>query len=274
MSTSSSPKISDWLATATVQLEAAGIGTARLDALVLLEDELGQDKSWILANQGSAVQGQSLYKLNNFLARRQTHEPLSYIRGKVEFYGRDFYVDARVLEPRPESETMIGMLSRLRLPVTVSIADVGAGSGALGITAYHEIPRSRVDFFDIDPATLEVAEQNAKSHRVLSRFFHSDLLLRATKPYEVVLANLPYVPARYQINQAASREPAVAIFGGGDGLALYRRLFTQLASSYIQPRYVLTESLPFQHAGLQIIAEGAGFKFHRHQDFIQVFESY
>jgi methylase of polypeptide subunit release factors len=99
------------------------------------------------------------------------------------------------------------------------------------------------------------------------------LLQRAPQAYDIILANLPYVPARYQINEAARHEPDVAIFGGGDGLALYRQLFNQLSFSYVKPRYVLTESLPFQHAGLQIIAESAGFRFHRHQDFIQVFSS-
>lgn len=265
--------IGRWLKQATEMLELAGIGTARLDALVLAEDELQKDRAWLLAHPEHPVRDPTSHRLIAKLKRRLEHEPLSYIRGKVEFYGRGFFVDERVLEPRPESETMIHLLKRLRLPVSVKIADVGAGSGALGITAYLEVPRCRVDFYDIDPKTLEVAEYNAKTHRVLSRFFYSDLLQRAPQAYDIVLANLPYVPARYEINKAASREPALAIFGGGDGLALYRRLFGQLSANYIKPKYVLTEAMPFQHAGLQLLAESAGFRLHRHEDFIQVFES-
>jgi len=265
-------KIKDFLDQATAKLETAGIGTARLDCLVLLEDELGKERSWLLSRPEIALQGRTLQSVNAKLKRRLDHEPLAYIRGKTEFYGREFYVDSRVLEPRPESETMIELLKALRLPVTTKIADVGSGSGALGITAYLEVPRTRVDFYDVDPQTLEVAEHNAKTHKVLSRYFHSDLLQRAPQAYDVILANLPYVPARYQINKAARHEPNVAIFGGGDGLALYRRLFNQLSFSYVKPRYVLCEAMPFQHAGLQIIAESAGFRCHRHQDFIQVFE--
>ena len=265
-------KIKDFLDQATAKLETAGIGTARLDCLVLLEDVLKRERTWLLAYPETLLENKSIQKLNDFLRRRAKHEPLAYIRGKTEFYGREFYVDSRVLEPRPESETMIELLKALRLPVTTKIADVGSGSGALGITAYLEVPRTRVDFYDVDPQTLEVAEHNAKTHKVLSRYFHSDLLQRAPQAYDVILANLPYVPARYQINKAARHEPNVAIFGGGDGLALYRRLFNQLSFSYVKPRYVLCEAMPFQHAGLQIIAESAGFRCHRHQDFIQVFE--
>ena len=266
-------KINDWLTSATSTLEAAGVGTARLDCLVLLEDVLQRERAWLLAYPETLLESNSIRKLNDFLNRREEHEPLAYIRGKTEFFGRDFYIDSRVLEPRPESETMIHQLKRLRLPISTRIADVGSGSGALGITATLEMPRTQADFYDIDPATLDVAERNAKAHGVRSRYFMSDLLQRAPHAYDVILANLPYVPVRYQINQAARHEPNVAIFGGGDGLAVYRRLFGQLATHYVKPRYVLTESLPFQHAGLQLMAESAGFRFHRHEDFVQVFET-
>ena len=155
-------KVAEWLGEATLKLEDAGIGTGRLDCLVLLEDVLKRERAWLLAYPETLLEKKSIQKLNSFLHRRVKHEPLAYIRGKTEFYGREFYVDSRVLEPRPESETMIELLKTLRLPVTTKIADVGAGSGALGITAYLETPRTRVDFYDIDPQTLEVAEKMPK----------------------------------------------------------------------------------------------------------------
>src|SRR3990167_10679702 len=154
-------KLKDFLDQATRKLESAGIGTARLDSLVLLEDVLNRERAWLLSHPEIALQGRTLQSINAKLKRRLDHEPLAYIRGKTEFYGREFYVDSRVLEPRPESETMIELLKALRLPVTTKIADVGSGSGALGITAYLETPRTRIDFYDIDPGTLEVAEYNA-----------------------------------------------------------------------------------------------------------------
>jgi methylase of polypeptide subunit release factors len=97
------------------------------------------------------------------------------------------------------------------------------------------------------------------------------LLEKAATAYDIVLANLPYVPDHYQINEAAMMEPRIAIFGGKDGLDLYRRLFKQLKSE--PARYVLTESLPFQHIDLQVIAYQHGYQQTIEDDFIQVFEN-
>jgi release factor glutamine methyltransferase len=257
----------------TARLEKAGIGSARLDTLIMLEDLLRKDRAWILAHPEHNFQGPALEKLDKWLARREQHEPLSYIRGFTEFYGRRFKVDKRVLEPRPESETMISLLKTLRLPIHPRIADVGAGSGALGITAALEVPRVITDLYEIDKDALAVAIHNVKEHKLNLRCFHSDLLHASSDAYDVILANLPYVPSYYRINEAAGREPRIAIFGGGDGLEIYRRLFTQLASHYSKPQFVLTEAMPPQHGRLAEIAADASFREHRREDFIQVFES-
>src|SRR5579885_1241682 len=103
-------KISKWLANATKKLKTAGIGTARLDCLVLLADSLNKDKAFVLAHPDMVLSAAQLRKLNKQLAERQKHYPLAYIRGKTEFYGREFIMNHHVLEPRPESETMIDLL--------------------------------------------------------------------------------------------------------------------------------------------------------------------
>src|SRR3989344_785945 len=273
--------IEQWLKTSAKKLETTGVGTANLDVLVLLEDELGKDRSWLLAHPDYQIKRQSLETLQRQIKRRVKHEPLSYIRGKTEFYGGGFWIDKRVLEPRPESETMIELLLELAKSQKLKtknlvVADVGTGSGALAITASLELKGTQVVATDIDPKCLEIARHNATNHKTDIKFYEGDLLhpLSAIGCWPtVILANLPYVPARHQINRAARHEPDVAIFGGGDGLALYRKLFLQLSFSHAKPRYVLIESLPFQHAGLQLIAKSAGFKLHRHQDLIQVFSS-
>ena len=272
------------LAEATASLESAGIGTARLDALVLLQDELKKDKAWILTHSDHPFHSKSLEKLHQKIERRISHEPLSYIRKKTEFFGREFIVDKRVLEPRPESETMIELTKDIfsrphrfttqRLPHAPHIADIGTGSGALAITAALEIPRVRVSATDIDKDCLKVAERNARKHKIDLSLHHGDLLrplFTTHHPLTTILANLPYVPARYEVNHAARHEPALAIFGGGDGLELYRRMFTQLAERTEKPLFVLTESLPFQHQNLADIASIAGYKHKTTQDFIQVF---
>jgi release factor glutamine methyltransferase len=257
----------------TIRLQKAGIGSARLDTLIMLEDCLKKDRAWFLAHPEYTFQGPALEKLEKRLRRREQHEPLSYIRGFSEFYGRRFKVDKRVLEPRPESETMISLLKSLRLPIHPRIADVGAGCGALGITAALEVPRATVDLFEIDQNAMAVAAQNVRRYKLTLHCFHSDLLHASPGAYDVILANLPYIPSYHWINEAAGREPRIAIFGGGDGLDIYRQLFTQLASHYSPPKFVLTEAMPPQHGRLADIANGAGYREQRREDFIQIFES-
>jgi len=152
--------------------------------------------------------------------------------------------------------------------------DVGTGSGALAITAKLEIPGAEVIATDIDPNCLKVAHQNAKTLGTKIKFLEGNLLEPLTaKGYELtaILANLPYVPDRWKINEAAAMEPRIAIFGGQDGLDIYRRLFEQIKKLPWRPKYVFTESLPPQHKELAKIAKSASFKLAKTQDFIQVF---
>jgi release factor glutamine methyltransferase len=260
-----------WLKIAVRQLKASDIATARLDALVLLEDALGKDRSWILAHPDAPIDPEILELLNEQVKRRAGHEPLAYIRGFTEFYGRKFAVDHRVLEPRPESETMINILKSLKLPPFPKIADIGTGSGALGLTAALEIPASHVTLVDIDVNCLAVAQQNANDLNVDAAVLQGDLL-DGLQDINVALCNLPYVPDDFHINEAAMQEPKLAIFGGPDGLDLYRKLFAQLDDKAV--KYVLTESLPFQHDDLTAIAKSHHYKQKDEDDFIQLFEKF
>jgi release factor glutamine methyltransferase len=262
--------IDAWLSTATTSLTSSGIGTARLDALVLLEDCLGKDRALLLAHPETTLTPEHLKILGEHISQRATHVPLAYIRGKTEFYGRDFTVNESVLEPRPESETMIDLLKKI-VHGTVRLADVGSGSGCLGITAALELELEQATFIDIDAAALQVARLNARQHNIQGDFIQSNLLEAATGPYDIILANLPYVPDNFHINEAALREPDIAIFGGHDGLDLYRRMFEQLQQNTWQPTHVFTEALPPQHEQLAAIAVRHGFRLSAREDFIQVF---
>lgn len=254
------------------KLAAAGIGSARLDTLILLEDILHKDRSWILAHPEHEISAGQFRKLDRKLERREKHVPLAYIRGFTEFYGRRFKVNRHVLEPRPESETMIELLLNLELPDKPAIADIGTGNGAIGITAALEIPGSRVDLYEISSGALAVAKHNTQLHELRLHTRKMNLLSRPLRPYDALLCNLPYVPDHWQINQAALAEPKIAIFGGPDGLDLYRKLFHQLQRFTWRPKYVLTEALPPQHPALEEIAVSHGFKLDSSQDFIQVFK--
>lgn len=264
-----------WLQATSLKLHQVGITSARLDALILLEDAIGKDRAWILAHPEHQLSEDILDALHKNIMRRLLHEPLAYIRGKSEFYGREFFVDQHVLEPRPETETMIDLLKSLTLPERPVIVDVGTGSGALAISAQLELPHASVLAVDIDSNCLDIAWRNAGKLDASIVVKPSDLLTAVDQPVHVILANLPYVPDDLDINLAAGHEPRLAIFGGADGLDLYRRMFEQLSAWPLEhkPQYILSEALPSQHQQLATIAQDHNYAEQQRQDFIQLFQA-
>ncbi len=269
--------LEEWLKTATKQLSKSGISTARLDCLVLLEDITGKDRAWLIAHPDFILDDKSKHVSDAQLLRRAKHEPLSYIRGKTEFYGREFIVNAHTLEPRPETETMIDLHKSLRCEVgPCNVVDVGTGSGCLAITAKLELPASIVYGIDIDPTCTSAAKKNADKLDAKVKFLMGNLLEPLPSSFfeisTILLCNLPYVPASHTISAAAMFEPRHAIFGGEDGLDLYRQLFAQVSNFSQKPIYIFTESLPFQHKEMTKIAGIAGYNMKTTSDFIQLWE--
>ena len=268
-------KANTWVAQATKKLQKENISSARLDTLILLEDGSKKDRSWILAHPEFEINKELIHKLDAQIERRVGHEPLAYIRGKSEFYGREFKVSPATLQPRPETENIITLMKTLALPDKPNIADIGTGSGAIAITASLELSQANVFATEIQSDALEIARYNAELLGAGVTFHEGNLLepLQNTA-IDVILANLPYVPDSHTINQAAMQEPTIAIFGGEDGLELYRTMFSQINSLPKKPRFILTESLPFQHKSLAIIASEHGYTSTNSDDFVQVFEIY
>lgn len=259
-----------WLKHATDTLSSEGITSARLDALILLEDELKLDRAHILA-EPEYINSSMLSILNKNLERRVKHEPLSFIRQKTDFFGREFYINKNVLEPRPESETMIELLIKHKFDSSM-IADIGTGSGALAITTKLELDSSNVIAIDIDSKCLSVARINAQKLKANIKFKQGDLMMSLeNQVVDILLANLPYVPDSWKLSPSTRFEPRLAIFGGKDGLDIYRKLFGQINNRMNKPNYIFTESLPFQHDELTKIAKSAHYKIFGSQDFIQVF---
>ena len=265
--------INEWLSGAQAQLTKAGIETARLDCLLLLEDILQKNRTWILAHPETNISPTSLRKLKNVFNRRMTHEPMAYILGRSEFYGRQFEVSADVLQPRPESEAIIELLLQIapKAPKPL-IADVGTGSGALGITASLELPNSSVDLIDIDDKALKTAKINANKFTTSIRVIKSDLLAHADSNYDILLCNLPYVPDGFKVNKAAQHEPAIALYAGSDGLDLYRKLFEQLELRKNKALYLIIESFPDQHAKIAEFATNCGYSLQTTIDFVQLYK--
>lgn len=261
--------VGEFLKQATDLLAKAEVESARLDVLVLLEDTLDKNRANLLAHPEIELSPVQIAKLNSFIAQRQTHVPLAYIRGKAAFYGRDFVVNEHVLVPRPETESLIELAKAL--PISAPrIADIGCGSGCMAITAALEIPGAAVFAYDIDPEVLNVARLNVQRLKANVQLAQSDLLKNITEQFDVILANLPYVPDEYPINQAAGFEPQLALFAGTDGLDLYRIMFGQLHDRTVS--FVITEALIEQHSALADIAAAAGYRLETTDGLAQLFE--
>ena len=263
--------IQSWLKISTSKL--ADSSTPQLDAEVILAHFLKRDRSWIHTNLNYTIPRSVLGKLDDAITRRTRHEPVAYIIGRQEFYGRVFKVSPDTLTPRPETETMVSMaLDALKTDPELSVADIGTGSGCIAITLALEIPGLRVSGFDISKPALNIAKENATTLSAKVDFHHDDLTKNTEHQWQknsCIVANLPYVPNDFQINLAASHEPEFAIYGGDDGLDYYRKLFGQLQTN---TKLIFTESMPPQHDKLADIANTAGFKFVKSEDFIQQFK--
>ena len=279
--------IYQWLKSSEKLFHSANIPTARLDAELLLAHELRVNRSYLHTHLDTPLQRQSLQRLERMILRRVAHEPIAYILGRQEFYGREFIVSPDTLTPRPETETMIELLLKAANGIqfgqveNLEIIDVGTGSGCIVITAALELTKisdlPSSTFYtglDISDKALEIARKNALKLGVRIDFRTFDitkeaLRIHSYKTTRIVLANLPYIPNYFHINLAASHEPPFAIYGGKDGLDYYRSLFEGVSTADV----VLTESLPPQHPMLQSIAEKHGFRQHEESDFIQVFSA-
>ena len=256
-STPSPTSVDTWLAAAAAQLRTAGIASSRLDSELLLSHVLQRPRHWLHAHGDSILSQAHHMQAEQLLTRRLQHEPLAYLVGHKEFYGRDFVVSPAVLVPRPETEQMISLLLQLIQPTQRTIVDVGTGSGILAITAQLELPQCQVDAYDISPEALAIAQRNAQQHGTTSvNFIQSDLLAAAQQRYDVVLANLPYVnPTWQRDDRETAHEPALALFAEDDGLALISTLLAQTEQWLAPSGLLILEADPCQHS--RIIARAA-----------------
>lgn len=264
--------IQSWLTTATSTLTKAGITSARLDALLLLSDQLQQNKAWVLAHPEHQLTPENTDRLNQNLARRTLREPLAYIRGHQEFYGRQFIVTPDVLIPRPETETLIEQLDTLQPKPNQKLLDIGTGSGAIAITAKLQFPQLQVHACDISPQALKIAETNAKKHHANITFIHQGLLHNDSNAYDIIIANLPYVSPQWQRSPETNHEPSLALFAQDNGQALIKQLLTQAPSHLATGGYLLLEADPEQHPHLIKFAQKHGFRLKTTEDYAIVLD--
>ncbi len=262
---------SNWLISATKKLKTANIKSARLDALLILEETLGISRIRLVSDNNINISPGQFENLNIMLERRLNNEPLAYIRGHSEFFGRDFSIVNDVLIPRPESEAFIEIVKSLNIE-NIKILDLGCGSGCLGITTKLEIPNANIVLSDVSSKALETARENAKKFKAEVTFKKANLLEKSTDNYDVMLVNLPYVPDSMKESNNLSYEPPLALFGGLDGMDVYRSFWQQVGNLIHEPQYILCESLKLQHSDMNRLAKNNGYRLGRTSGLVQLFE--
>ncbi len=218
------------------KLEHTARGNARRDAETLLMHVLGRDRAYLYSHAELVLSCRELSEYDELLERRSQGEPLQYITGHQEFWGLDVLVTPAVLIPRPETEHAVeAALGLARHIASPRIVDVGTGSGCIALALASELPRAKIAAVDISPAALDVARQNAERLGFNDgvQFCESDLLekyLSCRPAFDLVVSNPPYVGEseadKLQI-EVREYEPHCALFGGIEGLDVYRRLVPQ-----------------------------------------------
>ncbi len=241
--------VQEVLSSGTEYLESRGIDAARHSMQSLMVHVLGCNKTWLYLHFDDPLPEDKLTPLRKLLRRRGQGEPLQHLLGSSEFYRREFKTDARALIPRPETEELVEFALQMAPRRTgMRVLDMGCGSGIIGITIALELARQtpEVIMADISEAALSLTLENATALGARVRTYRSDLFAAWDSPaegavqppegqFDLVLANLPYVPEGEVVSAEVQHDPATALYGGADGLDIVRR-FLKDALPHLAPR--------------------------------------
>ncbi len=224
-------KIGAILAGASARLAAAGIDGSMREARLLLQAAADIPVALQLAFPEREIDVATIDRLQHLLERRAQREPMAHILGRREFWSLSFKVTADTLDPRPDSETLVeAVLQQIAdRSAPLRLVDFGTGTGCLLLALLHELPNATGLGIDVSPAALQVAADNAKALGLADRtsFRHGDWDEGIAPAFDVVVSNPPYIPSGDIATlqpEVAEHEPRLALDGGADGLAAYRRL--------------------------------------------------
>jgi release factor glutamine methyltransferase len=254
---------------ATEDFRAKGLDSPRLDAELLLGHVLSMDRIKILINAEQPLSPPELARYRDLIKRRRVREPVAYLLGQREFFGRNFLVGRGVLIPRPDTETLVevGLARSAEHSLFARHLDLCTGSGCVAITIARERPTWHVDATDLSPDALGIARQNALRLGAVWNFrlLEGDLFapLGAPAPtYHLITSNPPYIPdAEVDQLEPGIRdfEPRMALAGGTDGLAISSRIIRQ-APPWLLPGGVLAlEIMAGTSEQLLSLLEQSGF---------------
>ncbi len=242
----------------------AEVETPVLDALVLLAHALATTKERLLAALPDPVPPEAEAAYRGMIDRRCAGTPVSYIRRIKEFYGLEFYVDERVLVPRPDTEVLVEKVLQLIRgdPRLTRVHDACTGSGCVAVALKNAVPDLQVSASDISAPALEVAEANARA--ILGAplpAVRSDLLDAVAGPLDLISSNPPYLRDDEMADMRRLRwpEPELALAGGTDGTAVAERLIRAAPARLAPGGWLVLEAAPRQYHKLYALMDQAGF---------------
>jgi release factor glutamine methyltransferase len=232
-----------------------GIDSPRLNIEHLLADALGKRRIDLYLEFDRTLSENELAPLREKVRRRAEGEPLQYLLGSWDFFGRAFRTDPRALIPRPETEVLVEIVLkviRAKPSSRTCLLDVGTGSGVLAITFALECPNLQIVGSDVSPLALNLARENAERQGLNGRieWVESDLLSSVAGSFDFLVANLPYIPTAElpKLAPEVKRDPQLALDGGPDGLAVIRRLLQEAPKVLRDGAFVILE-VGFDQAG-------------------------
>lgn len=239
------------------------LGLDRLDAQLLVLHVLGRsphDRAWLLAHDTDLLPLQAQSGLDTLTVRRAAGEPLAYLTGHREFFGLDLCVDARVLDPRADTETLVEWALDVLPPVgPARVIDLGTGSGAVALALKATRPNLRVVAVDYSTDALTVARANAQRLQLDVQFQQGFWLSTITGQFDAIVSNPPYIAAQDPHLPALAHEPLRALASGDDGLDDIRHIVAQ-APAHLQPGgWLLLEHGYDQAAAVRALLGAAGF---------------
>lgn len=259
-------KVGEVLASATAALKTAGIDGPRRDAVLLLAEATGWPADRIRIDLEREIAPQAEMAFSKMLGRRLNREPVSHILGRREFWSLEFRVSPDVLDPRPDSETLVAaVLEQIaQRDASLRLVDFGTGSGCLLLALLHELPKATGLGIDRSPAALAVAAENAERLGLSSRsrFQHGDWGAGLEETFDILISNPPYIESNAiaQLEpEVARHEPRLALDGGFDGLDAYRRLAPDLARLAAPGAIAALELGQGQDVAVAALLEASGF---------------
>ncbi len=243
--------------------QALSQGLARVDAQILLMFALARplhDRAWLLAHDTELLNEAQQHRWDQALQRRLRGEPVAYITGHKDFFGLTLNVDARVLDPRPDTEILVEWaLALLPAGQAARVLDLGTGSGAVALARQHQRPAACVTAVDASSDALAVASANALRLNLPVKCVLSHWMDKVPGPFELIVSNPPYVADGDPHLTALSHEPLSALTSGADGLDDIRQIIAQAPSRLAAGGWLLLEHGWDQAAPVQALLREAGF---------------